>query len=189
MHAGFEVLRGDCPMNLLTSYSDTAPSAALLADLARIENGWARSRDRFGSDGPWLFGRYSVADAFFAPVAARIAGYNLPVEDLAAGYVAGHLADPAFRRWRAMGQAEHLQQPSYSRPYPVRPWPGPVPRLAAPAEGPSVNAACPCSGRPVSHFLQMDGTTYGFCNAFCRDKTLADPEAWPAFLEMSRAAA
>jgi glutathione S-transferase len=34
----------------------------------------------------------------------------------------------------------------------------------------------------VTHFLEMDGRTHGFCNAFCRDKTMADPEAWPAFM-------
>ena len=50
--------------------------------------------------------------------------------------------------------------------------------------GPSVNALCPYSGSPVTHFLQMDGRTFGFCNAFCRDKTVADPEAWPKFRDL-----
>jgi glutathione S-transferase len=184
MHSGFTALRGDCPMNLRVSYQDAAPRAEVLDDLARIDLLWARARDRFGGTAPWLFGRYTAADAFFAPVAARIATYNLPVSAAATGYVAAHLSDAAFRRWRATGLAEDVVQPSYRKPHAERPWPGPAPRPATPAEGPSENAACPYSGRPVTHFLLMEGRVWGFCNAFCRDKTLADPEAWPAFMAM-----
>lgn len=184
MHSGFAALRGECPMNLRVSYADAAPQAAVLDDLARIEFLWARARTRFGAAGPWLFGRYTAADAFFAPVATRIATYNLPVGAAARDYVAAHLADPSFRRWRAMGLAEALIQPAYARPYPERPWPGPSPRPATRAEGPSENAVCPYSGDPVTDFLQLDGRVWGFCNPFCRDKTLADPEAWPAFMAM-----
>ena len=187
MHAGFGALRGDCAMNLAKSYRDSAPRAEVLADLARIEEIWALARDRFGAGGPWLFGSFTAADAFFAPVAARIAGYNLPVGAAAAEYVAAHLADPAFRRWRAMGWAQHLEQPVYRKPYAERPWPGPAPLAAAMAEGPSVNSACPYSGKPVTDFLELDGKVWGFCNAFCRDKTLADPEVWPKFMAMVQA--
>jgi len=184
MHSGFTALRDDCPMNLRLSYADSAPRDEVRRDLARIEDLWALARGRFGAGSVWLFGRYTAADAFFAPVATRIATYNLPVSPAAMDYVTAHLADPAFRRWRAMGRAENLVQPSYARPYAERPWPGPPARPAGSAEGPSVNAACPYSGRPVSHFLEMEGRVWGFCNAFCRDKTLADPEAWPGFMSM-----
>jgi glutathione S-transferase len=186
MHAGFQALRGDCPMNLAKSYLDSAPRPQVLADLARIETIWARARDRFGAAGPWLFGRYSAADAFFAPVAGRIATYNLPVGDTARDYVAAHLADPAFRRWRAMGLAENFEQPFYRKPYAERPWPGPAPIPAAATDDPAENLACPYSGRPITHSLRMQGRTWGFCNAFCRDKTVADPEAWPDFMAMVR---
>lgn len=184
MHAGFSALRGECPMNLLVSYSDSSPRKEAIADLARLESIWARARERFGAGGPWLFGRYTAADAFFAPVAARIAGYNLPVSPSAADHVAAHLADPAFRRWRAMGKAENRVQPTYERPFAERPWPGSAPLQAEIAEGPSENATCPYSGKPVTDFLKLDGRVWGFCNPFCRDKTLHDPEAWPAFMAM-----
>jgi glutathione S-transferase len=98
----------------------------VLADLARIEALWALARARFGAGGPWLFGRWSAADAFYAPVAARIAGHNLPVGPLAAAYVATTLADPAFQRWRREGLAEGPDQPFYQRDWPTRPWPGPT---------------------------------------------------------------
>jgi glutathione S-transferase len=81
-----------------------------------------------------------------------------------------------------MGLVQGADLPWYAKDNARRPWPGPAPRPASAAEGPSENAACPYSGKPVTHFLTMDGRTFGFCNAFCRDKTMADPEAWPAFM-------
>lgn len=125
MHAGFTALRGDCPMNLRAAYAETPVSDAVAADLARLAEIWALARDRLTPDGPWLCGDYSIADAFFAPVAARIATYALPVTPDAAAYVAAHLADPAFRRWRAAALAEGPDQPVYARDYPPAPWPGP----------------------------------------------------------------
>ena len=41
---------------------------------------------------------------------------------------------------------------------------------------------CPYSGKPVTHFMELNGRVFGFCNAFCRDKTVPDPEAWPNFM-------
>lgn len=185
MHAGFTALRSHCPMNLRISYTGCDPTDAVLADLARLETIWSWARRETGAQGPWLCGAYSAADAFFAPVAGRIAGYNLPVGAEAAACVAAHLAHPSFRRWRAMGFADGADQEFYRRDYPRRPWPGPAP-LAAQAvdSGPAVNAACPYSGKPVTHFLETGGRIYGFCNAFCRDKTVADPEAWPKFVAL-----
>jgi glutathione S-transferase len=178
MHAGFGALRNHCPMNLRVSYTDCAPPEAVLADLARLEVIWDWARDQTGST-VWLAGDYSAADAFFAPVATRIATYNLPVSDRAMAYVQAHLAHPSFRRWRAMGLVDGADQEFYRRPYPLRPWPGPVPMAARAVEGTKAeNAACPYSGKPVSHVLELQGRRFGFCNAFCRDKTVADPEAW-----------
>ena len=181
MHTGFTALRGHCPMNLRTSYSDCAPTAQVLADLARLEELWAWALDKSG--GPWLCGAYSAADAFFAPVAGRVAGHNLPVNDPAASYVARHLAHPSFRRWRAMGMVDGPDQDFYRRDWPTRPWPGPIPLHAQAVEGTQAeNTACPYSGKPVTHVMALEGRRFGFCNAFCRDKTAADPEAWPGFM-------
>ena len=184
MHAGFGALRSHCPMNLRLSYEDCTPPQAVLDDLKRLEVIWGWARDQTGST-VWLAGDYSAADAFFAPVATRIATYNLPVSDRAMGYVQAHLAHPSFRRWRAMGLVDGADQEFYRRLYPLRPWPGPVPMAARAVEGTEAeNAACPYSGKPVTHVLEMQGRRFGFCNAFCRDKTVADPEAWPAFMAL-----
>lgn len=182
MHAGFSALRNHCPMNLRVSYQDCAPPDAVLADLARLETIWAWAKQQTGSE-TWLCGAYSAADAFFAPVAARIAGYNLPVSPAAMDYVNAQLAHNSFRRWRAMGLIDGADQEFYRRDYPTRPWPGPVPLSARAVEGTqSENTACPYSGKPVTHVLELNGRRFGFCNAFCRDKTVADPEAWPKFV-------
>ena len=172
-------------MNLRVSYTDCKPTPEVLADLKRLETLWSWARQTTGAIGPWLCGAYSAADAFFAPVAARIAAYNLPVGPEAMVYVNAHLAHPSFRRWRAMGMVDGADQEFYRRDYPRRDWPGPVPLPARSVEGTdTVNATCPYSGKPVTHALELYGRRFGFCNAFCRDKTLADAEAWPKFMAL-----
>ena len=72
MHAGFTALRNHCPMNLRVSYTDCAPPPEVLADLRRLETVWEWAQKETGSS-TWLCGAYSAADAFFSPVASRIA--------------------------------------------------------------------------------------------------------------------
>ncbi|WP_172298791.1 glutathione S-transferase N-terminal domain-containing protein [Pseudoruegeria sp. HB172150] len=183
MHSGFTALRGDCPMQLLYQYQGFQPSDAVLADLDRIETLWSLARSRHGTDTPWLFGPYSLADVFFAPVAARVAGYGLPVSAEARAYVDAQLSDPAFRRWRAMGMTVKYDPVPYAKDMPTGPWPGPEPLPARAVDaGPSVNDACPYSGKPVTDYLELGGKIFGFCNPGCRDKTVQDPEAWPKFM-------
>ena len=187
MHSGFAALRDHCTANLRVSYTTCDPPEPVLADVARLETIWSAARRDTGAAGPWLCGGYSIADVFFAPVAGRIATYNLPVGPDAAAYVAAHLSDPSFRRWRAMGLVDGPDQEVYRRPYPHRPWPGPAPIPARALDhGTPENAACPYSGKPATVLMEVEGRTFGFCNAFCRDKTVADPEAWPAFMALLR---
>lgn len=182
MHAGFGALRTDCPMNLRKAYTGVTPSGAVTADLRRLEELWDHARHTCAPDGPWLCGDYSIADVFYAPVAARIAGYGLQVSNSARAYVRAHLADPAFRRWRAIALVRGPDLLRYAKDHDTTAWPGPAPHPAkAVATGPSENTACPYSGKPVTHFLETGGRVFGFCNAFCRDKTVADPNAWPDF--------
>lgn len=185
MHSGFGALRSDCPMNLRLAYTGVTPSDAVQAELRRLELIWDHARSACAPDGPWLCGDYSVADAFYAPVAARIAGYGLDVSPSAEAYVAAHLADPAFRRWRAMGLVRGETLNRYAKPFGTVDWPGPAPRPAHAVEsGEPENTACPYSGDPVTHLMQSEGRIFGFCNAFCRDKTVPDPDAWTDFVAM-----
>ncbi|MCP3968846.1 MAG: glutathione S-transferase [Rhodobacteraceae bacterium] len=180
MHSGFTAMRRENPMNLRCAYSSYDPPENVRADLRRAGDIWGHALERSG--GPWLCGDYSAADAFFAPLAARIAGYGMRVSGAAETYVAAHLADPAFRRWRAMSLVSGPDLPQYARDFDQTAWPGPAPLPARAVEaGPSENHTCPYSGKPVTHFLELETRVFGFCNAFCRDKTVADPQAWPKF--------
>lgn len=185
MHSGFGALRDACTMNLEYAYSDFPVNDALAADLKRLEQIWSLALGR--TDGPWLCGDYSAADVFFAPVATRIATYGLPVSKQSQDYVDAHLNDGAFRRWRAMGKAQNYVQEVYQLPYSRTTWPGPEPLAARAVENKSAkNQLCPYSDKPISQdsLAEIDGQIIGFCNTFCRDKSVADAEAWPKLVEL-----
>ncbi|QUJ76598.1 glutathione S-transferase [Sulfitobacter albidus] len=122
MAAGFTALRGACPMQLAHVDRDFAPSDAVWADLARIETLWASARKMAGS-GPWLFGEYTLADAFYAPVCARMIGYNLPISDAARRYCETTITDPAFVAWRADGLTQTYDPFPYPPAGAADPWP------------------------------------------------------------------
>lgn len=123
MHSGFTALRAACPMNLRTAYTGVPVSEAVRAELDRIEALWETCSGLSQGGAPWLFGAYSLADVFFAPVAMRIAGYGLKVGPDAQAYVNAHLAHPLLRDWRAKGLAQ-AAQPTYQRDFDTVDWPG-----------------------------------------------------------------
>ncbi|MBL4806923.1 MAG: glutathione S-transferase [Rhodobacteraceae bacterium] len=123
IHAGFSALRTDCTMNLLHIYKDFQPSPAVLADVARIEEIWTDARNRFGADGPWLFGKYSLADVFYTPVVTRMVTYALPLGATSTAYANTAMADADFNTWRNDGLAENYVQPGYNLDIPASPWP------------------------------------------------------------------
>ncbi|MFG6442505.1 glutathione S-transferase family protein [Roseateles sp. LKC17W] len=104
MHAGFSRLRSLCPMNIEAFFPDVgaqlwAEDEALRADVARLEQAWGDALQASG--GPFLFGAFSAADAYFAPVAVRLSRFGLPVSDAAAAYRDALLAHPAVEDWVA----------------------------------------------------------------------------------------
>lgn len=103
MHAGFGALRQQMPMNLQARDRQVPQRPELAADIARIEAIWSQTRQQFGAVGPWLFGHWSIADAFFAPVAARFRSYGVALGAEAARYQQTLLADPAIEQWLADG--------------------------------------------------------------------------------------
>jgi len=182
MHSGFAALRIDCPMYLDHAWSGFQASEAVQGDIVRIEELWSLAMERSGSDG-WLFGDYTLADVFYAPVAARIAGYGLKVGPKAQAYVNRHLHDPLFRQWRAEGLTEVYENRPFRLGLEEFPWPGPEIHSAKKVEhGPPKNSSCPYSGKEPTHYLEIDGRVFGFCNAGCRDKTLQDPGAFLKFM-------
>jgi glutathione S-transferase len=104
MHAGFVALRDELPMNCRRAPARIAMSSRCRADIERIVELWSECLGDAGA--PWLFERWSITDAFFAPVALRLHTYAVPVTDLAQAYVAAQLNDPLVQEWCARGAAE-----------------------------------------------------------------------------------
>ncbi len=102
MHSGFQALRGAFPMNIEASLPDTGrlllrDRPAVRQDLARIDEMWSELLAEHG--GPLLFGEFTIADAYFAPVCMRIISYGLPVSPAVAAYVARVNALPGVAAW------------------------------------------------------------------------------------------
>ncbi|MDE2385058.1 MAG: glutathione S-transferase family protein [Alphaproteobacteria bacterium] len=100
MHAGFRTLRTLCPMNIRRTVKPVAMTAALKADVTRLEQAWAEARRLYGKGGPFLFGHFSNADAMFAPVVSRLQTYAIPVSKPTRVYMDAILATPAFTKWK-----------------------------------------------------------------------------------------
>jgi glutathione S-transferase len=102
MHSGFAALRGAFGMNIEASLPDVgarvlAANAAARADVARVIQLWHEALAESG--GPFLFGDYSIADAYFAPVVTRLRTYALPVPADVAAYMERALAAKGTAAW------------------------------------------------------------------------------------------
>jgi glutathione S-transferase len=106
MHGGFGALRGELPMDVLNRFPPRPRSAACQADIDRICALWRDSRARFGSGGPFLFGRFSNADAMYAPVVTRLTTYGVPLGAVERAYVEAMHDHPAMKRWIDEAKAE-----------------------------------------------------------------------------------
>ena len=106
MHAGFSGLRNACPMNLRRPPKPIALSEEIRADIARIEDIWRDCRQGYGQGGEFLFGSFSIADAMFAPVAARFETYDIAVSADSRAYMDVLFATPAFQKWKSAALKE-----------------------------------------------------------------------------------
>jgi glutathione S-transferase len=99
MHSGFVALRSHLPMDLARDQALAEVPADAAADIARVCALWADCRARFGDSSEFLFGQPGIADAFYAPVAARLRSYRVQLPPPAAAYVESIYRWPAFQRW------------------------------------------------------------------------------------------
>ena len=105
MHSGFASLRGECPMDLALRI-DADLTEATGKNIERIVELWSDLRGRYGKDGPFLVGEWSIADAFYTPVATRFRSYGVKLSDYGDTGIAGEygntlLATPEFKAWEA----------------------------------------------------------------------------------------
>ena len=102
MHSGFGALRSACPMNIEANLPDIGKliwrdKPAVRSDVARIVAMWNELLQSHG--GPMLFGDFTIADAYFAPVAMRLKTYALPVPDIINRYIGMLSACPGIKAW------------------------------------------------------------------------------------------
>ena len=123
MHSGFSALRSHCPMNVEAMLPEVgvrvwSEQPAVRSDVQRIVSMWSGLLEQHG--GPLLFGPFSAADAYFAPVCLRLKTYALPVPETIAAYVARVLALPGVKAWTDDALAEHDFVP-FDEPYRTAP--------------------------------------------------------------------
>ncbi len=109
MHAGFSALRSHCPQNIEASLPEVGAliwrdKPAVRADVERLVAMWSDLLTQHG--GPLLFGSFTVADAYFAPVCMRLKTYGLPVPPAIAAYIERVAALPGVAAWLQEARAE-----------------------------------------------------------------------------------
>mgnify|MGYP005845871121 CR=1 FL=1 len=153
MHAGFADLRTFLPFDATARF---APPGKLLRgvarDLGRIQELWRSALER-RAPGGFLFGRFSIADAMFAPVASRFVTYAVPLDPVCARYVTTVIEHPAMRQWLAEAAAE-VHSAAAATPAPIEPAPDTARAAASPPVPPKQPAlpprAAPFDARQVT---------------------------------------
>jgi glutathione S-transferase len=111
MHSGFQALREHCLMRIRSSFPAAPLRDDVARDVVRVKEIWTDCRRRFGKEGPYLFGAFSIADAMYAPVVTRFRTYALPIEGAAREYADALWDDPAVREWVQAARDEKLVAP------------------------------------------------------------------------------
>jgi glutathione S-transferase len=106
MHAGFRELRGAMPMNIRASHPGKGMSEAVRRDIERVFAIWRDCRGQHGRSGEMLFGHFTVADAYYAPVVMRFATYQVNLPDFARRYVEAVRELPAVAEWISAARRE-----------------------------------------------------------------------------------
>lgn len=106
MHSSFTAMRSAMPMNCSQSFPNALFAIPVQDDVARIVQIWEDCRARYTDEGPFLFGAFSVADAFFAPVVRRFATYGVQVPSASNRFMRIITDLPAMKRWMVAAKAE-----------------------------------------------------------------------------------
>jgi glutathione S-transferase len=106
MHAEFSTLREAMPMNCRAMGRKVSLPDALMADIDRVLHIWSDCHRRYGARGDWLFGRFSVADAMFAPVVLRFRTYGINLPESASAYPRRLLESKPLQDWLLAAESE-----------------------------------------------------------------------------------
>lgn len=106
MHAGFSALREAMPMNCRAMGRKVTLTDEVAADIDRVFAIWTDCHRRYGDDGDWLFGRFSIADAMYAPVVLRFRTYGINLSESASVYPQRLLESAAIQDWLLESESE-----------------------------------------------------------------------------------
>ena len=106
MHSGFRDLRGAMPVNIRSPHPGKGMNPAVRRDIDRVVAIWESCRERFGAAGPMLFGKFGIADAYFAPVATRFMTYAVPLPSVAETYANAVRRLASMQEWMAAARLE-----------------------------------------------------------------------------------
>jgi glutathione S-transferase len=109
MHSGFANLRNDAPMNIRRRTDASRMTPDGIADAAKVDALWREWLMRSG--GPFLFGRWSIADAMYAPVVTRFVTYAIPRSPEADRYIKLMCAETHMAAWIAAAEKETRKLP------------------------------------------------------------------------------
>jgi glutathione S-transferase len=115
MHSGFVALRKHMPMNLRASYPGSGREPGVQEDIDRITAIWEECREAFGSGGDLLFGEFTIADAFYAPVVSRFITYGVSPGGVATEYMDAVWSLPAMQDWANKARAEEWKVERFDR--------------------------------------------------------------------------
>jgi glutathione S-transferase len=107
MHSGFAAMRNQMGMNCELVMTNVLFDVNVRRDVDRVLTMWRECRERFAAQGPFLFGRFSIADAYFAPVTLRFATYGTELPDVGRQVVETITGLPAMQEWLTAARAEH----------------------------------------------------------------------------------
>lgn len=106
IHAGFPNLRQYMPMDCRGRYSVAGTTPEVKSEIVRINTIWRECREQFGAEGDMLFGKFTIADAMYAPVVSRFATYKIKLEPVAQAYADAVWALPDMQEWLAAAAME-----------------------------------------------------------------------------------
>ena len=115
MHSGFQNLRTHMSMNIRKFHPGKGRTPEVLAEIERVVAMWSDCRARYGQGGPFLFGRFSIADAMYAPVVLRFRTYEVGLPEACRAYSNAILALPAMKEWIAAATAETELLPQFEQ--------------------------------------------------------------------------
>ena len=113
LHSGFPALRSNMPFNVRRSSHGKGRAVGVQEDIDRVTEIWHTCRERCAHAGPFLFGRWCLADTMYAPVVSRFRTYAVDVDEISRAYCTATWEQEHVREWCAAAEAEAWVESNY----------------------------------------------------------------------------